>query len=389
MGIELQTGRFEEDGWVRGAIIGAGASGTVSLAMSRSNGQLFAVKSAASSSVSLDNEYQILQGLDSPYIVTCLGRCYSVENSVKVHNLFMEYMPGGSVGDLLIKFGGQLDESVIRAYTRGILRGIDYLHRQGIVHCDIKGKNVLVGANGVKLADFGSAKRLGDEKNGQEALQLRGTPQWMAPEVVNQVEQGPASDIWSLGCTVLEMATGRPPWSQVSNPLAAMYRIGCTEELPELPSSLSPQIRDFLEKCFRRDPKKRWTSVELLKHPFLNEDCSAMEAEKVITDPESPTSHLDFRNQVWDSYSSQTIPILPISIPSPTGDCNTMVDSNKSIEQCPRPSPRDRLKALAASCEFKVADSPNWFASPPTQWIVVRSSRDKSPTLENPCRNQT
>jgi serine/threonine protein kinase len=240
MGIELQTGRFEEDGWVRGAIIGAGASGTVSLAMSRSNGQLFAVKSAASSSVSLDNEYQILRGLDSPYIVTCLGRCYSVDNYVKVHNLFMEYMPGGSVGDLLIKFGGQLDESVIRAYTRGNLRGSDYLHGQGIVHCDIKGKNVLVGANGVKLADFGSTKRFGDEKNGQEALQLRGTPQWMAPEVVNQVEQGPASDIWSLGCTVLEMATGRPPWSQVSNPLAAMYRIGCTEELPELPASLSP-----------------------------------------------------------------------------------------------------------------------------------------------------
>lgn len=241
---------------MRGAIIGAGASGTVSLAMSRCNGQLFAVKSAANSSVALDNEYRILQGLDSPDIVTCLGHCYSVENCVKVHNLFMEYMPGGSVGDLLVKFGGKLDESVIRTYTRGILRGIDYLHRQGIVHCDIKGKNVLVGNNGVKLADFGSAKRLGEEKNGQEAIQLRGTPQWMAPEVVNQVEQGPASDIWSLGCTVLEMATGRPPWSQVSNPLAAMYRIGCTEELPELPSSLSPLIRDFLEKCFRRIPRR-------------------------------------------------------------------------------------------------------------------------------------
>jgi serine/threonine protein kinase len=85
-------------GWVRGAIIGAGASGTVSLAMSSSNGQLFAVKSAAGFSVALDNEYQILQLLDSPYIVRCLGRGYSVENGAEVHNLFMEYMPGGSVG---------------------------------------------------------------------------------------------------------------------------------------------------------------------------------------------------------------------------------------------------------------------------------------------------
>jgi serine/threonine protein kinase len=212
---------------------------------------------------------------------------------------------------------------------------------------------------------------------------LRGTPQWMAPEVVNQVEQGPASDIWSLACTVLEMATGRPPWSQVSSPLAAMYRIGCTEELPELPASLSPQIRDFLEKCFRRDPKKRWTSAELLNHPFLNEDCSAMEAEEAIRGPGSPTSHLDFRNQVWDSYSSQTTPILSLSIPSPTGECNAEV--NRSVEQCPRPSPRDRVMALAAACKFEdVANRPNWITSPHGQWIVVRSSRSKSPTSDKP-----
>ena len=195
---------IELDGaWVRGAIIGAGAQGTVSLAMNSSNGQLFAVKSAAGYSSELDNEYEILQRIDSPYIVRCLGRNFSVEHGVEMHNLLMEYMPGGSLGDLLIKFGGRLNESVIRSYTDAILRGIHYLHRQGIVHCDIKGKNVLVGANGVKLADFGSSKSWGNQEKGQEALQLRGTPQWMAPEVVNQVEQGPASDIWSLGCTVI------------------------------------------------------------------------------------------------------------------------------------------------------------------------------------------
>jgi serine/threonine protein kinase len=316
--------------------------------MSSSNGQLFAIKSAAGFSVALENEYQILRCLDSPYIVRCLGRAYNFENGAGVHNLFLEYMPGGSLVDLLGKFGGKLHESVIRAYTRGILRGIDYLHRQGIVHCDIKGKNVLVDANGVKLADFGSAKRFGDEEKGQEALQLRGTPQWMAPEVVNQVEQGAASDIWSFACTVLEMATGRPPWNHVASPLAAMYRIGCTEELPELPAWLSPQIRDFLEKCFRRDPKKRWTSAELLNHAFLNEDCSAMEAEEAIRGSGSPTSHLDFRNQVWDSYSSQTTPILSLSVPSPTGECNAEVI--RSVEQCARPSPRDRVMVLATAC---------------------------------------
>ena len=89
---------IELDGaWVRGAIIGAGAQGTVSLAMRSSNGQLFAIKSAPGFSPSLDNEYRILQCLDSPYIVRCLGCAYSFENGAGVHNLFMEYMPGGSL----------------------------------------------------------------------------------------------------------------------------------------------------------------------------------------------------------------------------------------------------------------------------------------------------
>lgn len=383
MAIELETGTAEQQGWVRGAVIGAGAHGIVSLAMNSSNGHLFAVKSAASFSWVLDNEYKILQCLDSPYIVRSLGRNYSLENGVRMSNLFMEYMPGGSIGDLLSKFGGPLDESVVSAYTRGILRGIHYLHSQGIVHCDIKGKNVLVGINGVKLADFGSAKKIGDDGDCREPLQLRGTFLWMAPEVVNQVEQGPASDIWSLGCTVLEMATGRHPWSQVSNPLAAMYRIGCTEELPELPVSLSPRIQDFLEKCFRRDPKKRWTSAELLNHPFLNEDCTNMEKEEVVAGPGSPTTNLDFGNQAWNSCSCQPTPILSLAIPNPVGECDAEACSNKSIEQCPRPSPRNRIMALASEFE-NVADGPNWSANPPGQWITVRSSRGKSTTSDPP-----
>jgi serine/threonine protein kinase len=189
--------------------------------------------------------------------------------------------------------------------------------------------------------------------------------------------------MWSLGCTVLEMATGRPPWSHVSSPLAALYRLGCTEELPELPASLSLQIRDFLEKCFRRDPKKRWSSAELLNHPFLNEHCSAIEAEKAIRGLESPTSHLDFRNKVWDSYYSQTTPILSLSIQSPNGKCNGEV--NRSVEQCPRPSPRDRMMALAAGCKFEdVANRPNWITNPHGQWIVVKSSGGNSLTSGKP-----
>ncbi|XP_057864624.2 mitogen-activated protein kinase kinase kinase 17-like [Cryptomeria japonica] len=368
MGTKSNTGR-----WLRGNTIGAGAFGTVSLAIDNSNGELFAVKSMAASSVScLQHEFNILNSLESPYIVRCLGMEYSNENGVELCNLMMKYMPGGSVGDLLTKFGGQLDESVIRSYTRDILRGLDYLHRQGIVHCDIKGKNVLVGSGGVvKLGDFGSARRT--EEKGQISV-LRGTPLWMAPEVVNQVEQGPPSDIWSLGCTVVEMATGRPPWTNASNPLAAFYLIGCTDELPELPACLSPEGRDFLDKCFRRDPKQRWTAAQLLEHPFLSQiDCCSGTGAKRA--PLSPTSTLNFGSPDWDSSaSSSSVPILSLPIARPSAEAEA--EEEKEFVKRPSISAKNRLAVLAARGE-----RPDWCASPQSgDWIMVRSNSPLSKT---------
>ncbi|KAH9313046.1 hypothetical protein KI387_028081 [Taxus chinensis] len=358
MGKESET-RFLR-GWVRGDIIGSGTFATVSLAIDKLNGELFAVKSMPSASQSnacLDNEYSILKSMDSPYIVKCLGKDFSTENGVQLCNLFLEYMPGGSAADLMNKFGGQLEESVIRGFTRGILRGIDYLHGRGIVHCDVKGKNVLVGAGGVvKLGDLGSART--SEEKGSSVEDVRGTPLWMAPEVINQVEQGPPSDIWSVGCTVVEMATGRPPWSSVSNPLAAMYRIGCTDQLPELPVCLSFQCRDFVEKCLRRDPKQRWTAAQLLNHGFLNEE-RWFSATDVKSGPLSPTSTLDSGGPHWDSCSSSQTedPNFSLDIVTPTRE----IVEEKEKDLAKRPSPRDRIVALAADCQ----KPDDWFANPP------------------------
>ena len=200
----------------------------------------------------------------------------------------------------------------------------------------------------------------------------------MALEVVKQVEQGPTSDIWSLGCTVLEMATGRPPWNNVSNPVAAIYQIGRTEELPKLPASISAQLQDFLEKCIRRDPKKRWSSAQLLNHPFLNKDCSTLEKD-ANRGLGSPSSNLDLLNPVWNSYETNPFPSL--GIPSPTEESNVKVNS-QSIMQCPKPSPRERVMALATGCKSgDVADRPNWSAIPHgDQWINVRSSRGNFPS---------
>eukprot|EP01018_Ginkgo_biloba_P025293 Gb_38999 [translate_table: standard] len=396
MGFELETEMEMQTpkNWVRGATIGAGAFGSVCLAIDNSNGRLFAVKSIPNSVSSMQNEHDILQSLDSPYIVRCLGNDHTTENGVGLYNLFMEYMPGGSIADLLKMFGGHFDESIIQTYTRSILQGIHYLHSQGIVHCDIKGKNILVGSSGVKIADFGSAKRMSNEEKklkSNEPLQCKGTPLWMAPEVVKQEEQGPPSDIWSLGCTVVEMASGRPPWSNISHPLVAMYRIACTDEVPEMPQSVSPQCRDFVEKCLQRDPNQRWSSAQLLKHPFLNQGCPTQKG-RMPNSPPSPTSTLDFHvgEQEWDSCSStssQTVPILSLQRNFPSvkqeGECNT--EKNRELGQSPRPSPRDRMLQLAAAGGLEnVAERPNWCTSLPGEWIVVRSSNDRSPASDGP-----
>lgn len=180
----------------------------------------------------------------------------------------MEYAVGGSIANLLKKYG-QFNEILIRVYTKQILEGLEYLHYHKIIHRDIKGANVLVGNDGVcKLADFGAAKRIIGEDQGQYKS-LRGTVNYMAPEVMRQDGHGRFADIWSLGCLVVEMATGCPPFSNITNPYAVFLHICNSDKLPELPSELSDSAKDFISKCFKRNPNSRSNVCELLEHAFI------------------------------------------------------------------------------------------------------------------------
>ncbi|GMP63171.1 hypothetical protein CsSME_00024969 [Camellia sinensis var. sinensis] len=263
--------------WMKGKLVGSGSFGVVHLAMNKATGALFVVKSAQSEAGlrSLENEANILESLNSPHIVHCIGRESNGANGGKEFNLFLEYVAGGSLSDVAEKFGGALDERVIRLYTREILLGLKHLHKNGIVHCDLKCKNVLLGSSGdVKLADFGCAKRLNCSKtNGgsmQSSKSFAGTPLWMAPEVLRNEGFDFAADIWSLGCTVIEMATSRPPWGdEALNPMAFMMKIARSNEIPQFPHEFSKEGLDFLAKCLERNPKKRWKTEELLNHPFI------------------------------------------------------------------------------------------------------------------------
>ncbi|KNC54226.1 STE/STE11 protein kinase [Thecamonas trahens ATCC 50062] len=290
--------------WQKGSLLGQGGYGKVYMALNSETGELLAVKEVtleassvlsggssaalASHVVSLEHEIDMLSRLTHPNIVRYRG----TSRDEAALYIFLEYMPCGSIASLLSKFG-PLSEGVISKYSRQILMGLDYLHRNSVVHRDIKGSNLLLNTDGaVKLADFGASKtmsklttrkagrRRGDDPTGRTAQLLMGTPQYMAPEAIASPEAfSPKTDVWALGCTVIEMLTARLPWADAgNNAVATMYAVADTKTHPPYPSSVSPLVNSFLRRCFAIKPSSRDTAAELLVHMFITTAPSALSA---------------------------------------------------------------------------------------------------------------
>nr|XP_024382607.1 mitogen-activated protein kinase kinase kinase YODA-like isoform X2 [Physcomitrium patens] len=259
--------------WQKGRLLGSGTFGNVYVGFNNDNGGFCAMKEvllvsddqkSKESVKQLGQEISLLSKLRHENIVQYIGT-ETLEDRLYI---YLEFVSGGSIHKLLQEYGA-FKEPVVRNYTRQILSGLAYLHNQNTVHRDIKGANILVDTNGmVKLADFGMAKHI----SAQSFLKsFKGSPYWMAPEVLKHTGgYDLAVDIWSLGCTVLEMVTTKPPWHQYEG-VAAMFKIGNSKELPAIPDSLSREGRDFVRLCLQRDPAHRPTAAQLLEHPFVQD----------------------------------------------------------------------------------------------------------------------
>ncbi|XP_052239205.1 LOW QUALITY PROTEIN: mitogen-activated protein kinase kinase kinase 4-like [Dreissena polymorpha] len=271
--------------WQKGNKIGEGQFGKVYSAVNMDSGVLMAMKEIKFPSADIHShfkeiidEIKIFEGISHENLV----RYYGVE----VHRemlVFMEYCDRGTIDE--VSRNG-LTEDLIRIYTKQLLCAAQVLHDNKIVHRDIKGANIFLTSSGcLKLGDFGCSVKLKNHTTMVgEMKKMVGTTAYMAPEVVTKndsVGHGRAADIWSVGCVVIEMASGKRPWHECENHFQIVFKLGMGGT-PTIPENLSAEGKDFLKYCLEQDPEKRWSASQLLDHPFAK-----------IYDPERDNENVD------------------------------------------------------------------------------------------------
>lgn len=274
-----------------------------------------------------------MKRLSHTNIVKYIGNPYADVISTDQHlNIVLEFIESGSLAAIIKKFD-PFPEHLVAHFTKQVLDGLCYLHSQGVVHRDIKGANLLTTKEGiVKLADFGVAMKLTEST---KSMSIVGTPYWMAPEIVEQTGYcTTACDIWSLGCTVIELFTGQPPYYELET-MSALYRI-VQDDCPPIPGNISQDLRDFLMNCFQKEPLLRVDAPSLLKHYWIKHTFDEKTQLHEEIEPITTTT------QESDEEMQTIVPInLEVKIPSPGLHRRNMVLVDKTEMTAEKPKNKD------------------------------------------------
>ena len=349
-----------------GKLLGKGAFGSVYQALNWGTGETVAVKQIKLADLPKSElrvimlEIDLLKNLDHANIVKYHGFVKTAE----ILNIILEYCENGSLHTISKHFG-RFPENLVALYMSQVLHGLLYLHDQGVIHRDIKGANILTTKQGlVKLADFGVASTTA----GLSEASVVGTPYWMAPEVIELTGATTASDIWSLGCTVIELLDGRPPYHQLQ-PMPALFRI-VNDDHPPLPQGASPIVLDFLMQCFQKDPNLRVSARKLLKHPWI---MNARRSDSVVTKKATEYTAAVKSVQEWNKALEDSPPDAsarkgstassPSPIPAPRG-LKPVKTPAKAVLPVPKPTPSEKFRSPESADDnwdddFASAISPN------------------------------
>ncbi|OMJ68639.1 hypothetical protein SteCoe_33850 [Stentor coeruleus] len=300
--------------------IGKGSFGEVFKAFAKETGEIVAIKvielNDENVPEAINQEIQVLKESQNQRIT----KFYESFISNSQLYIVMEYVAGGSVKDI-IKLRGPIPEIYIPTLLREILLALNYLHSAKKIHRDVKAANILLSMDGqVKLADFGVAAKVTESVSKRNSFV--GTPYWMAPEVISQSNYDAKADIWSLGITSIELATGNPPHYTIP-PINALFKIQ-TDPPPFLDNSFSLAFRDFASLCLQKDMNLRPSAESLLEHKFIKS------AKKIYYLSDLLDSANINRKEHSRSYSNQAPVETVMKIPETTHRHSHSSESSKA-----------------------------------------------------------
>lgn len=274
--LQKAANRRIEDYYELGESLGEGAFATVVMGLDRVTLERFAVKvieKRPNDELGLQfvwRELNVMKSVNHPNIV----RTYDIFDTASHLYIVLEYMPGGTLGEI-VKRVGRFSEEQARPILFDILNGVAYLHEKSIVHRDLKLKNILCESNEmpvrVKLADFGLANFVGVRTVSKVALQSQvGSPHYVAPEVLREEPYGPVVDTWAVGVILHIMLTKRYPFAgeTIQDTLELVVRGRFSLNGPEW-YHVSENAKNLLYALLTEDPRERVTARDALAHPWF------------------------------------------------------------------------------------------------------------------------